>query len=121
LKVYDHMRIRPRLGLPLALASIAVLLLAVGPLLAQVDVTTGRISGQIVDETVAPLPGATVEAKSRDTGLALVAVSDFRGIYRIVSVPVGTSRTSSFSRRTRSARRSAATSRSAASAASTRA
>jgi hypothetical protein len=84
------MRMRPRLGLPIALAAIAALLLSAGPLLAQVDVTTGRISGQVLDETGAPLPGATVEAKSKDTGLALVAVSDSRGIYRIVSVPVGT-------------------------------
>ena len=82
------MTLRPRFGF--ALAAIAALLLSAGPLLAQVDVTTGRISGLVVDDTGAPLPGTTVEAKSKDTGLTLVAVSDSRGIYRIVSVPVGT-------------------------------
>jgi Carboxypeptidase regulatory-like domain len=84
------MRLHPRFGLTLALAAIAALLLTAVPLLAQVDVTTGRISGQVVDETGAALPGASVEAKNKDTGLALVAVSDSRGVYRIVSVPVGT-------------------------------
>ncbi len=84
------MKLRPRFGLPFALVAIAALLLSAGPLLAQVDVTTGRISGLVADDTGAPLPGATVEAKSKDTGLTLVALSDSRGIYRIVSVPVGT-------------------------------
>lgn len=84
------MTMRPRFGLTLALAAIAALLLTSAPLLAQVDVTTGRVSGQVLDETGAPLPGASVEAKSRDTGLTLVAVSDSRGVYRIVSMPVGT-------------------------------
>src|SRR5450759_826049 len=86
----EHMTLRPRFGLPLALTVIAALLLTAVPLLAQVDVTTGRVSGQVLDETGAPLPGASVEAKNKDTGLALVAVSDSRGIYRIVSVTVGT-------------------------------
>ena len=84
------MTLRPRIGLTLALAAIAVLLFTAVPLLAQVDVTTGRISGQVLDDTGAPLPGASVEARNKDTGLALVAVSDSRGVYRIVSVPVGT-------------------------------
>jgi hypothetical protein len=84
------MKLRPRFGLPFAFVAIAALLLSAGPLFAQVDVTTGRISGLVVDDTGAPLPGTTVEAKSKDTGLTLVAVSDSRGIYRIVSVPVGT-------------------------------
>ena len=82
------MKLRP-LGLTLALAAIAALLFTAVPLLAQVDVTTGRISGQILDDNGAPLPGATVEAKNRDTGLVMIAASDSRGIYRIVSVPVG--------------------------------
>jgi hypothetical protein len=84
------MKLRSRFGLPFAFVAIAALLLSAVPLLAQVDVTTGRISGLVSEESGAPLPGATVEAKSKDTGLTLVAVSDSRGIYRIVSVPVGT-------------------------------
>ncbi len=84
------MKLNPRFGLTIALAAIAALLLTAVPVLAQVDVTTGRVSGQVLDETGAPLPGASIEAKNKDTGLALVAVSDSRGVYRIVSVPVGT-------------------------------
>ena len=84
------MRLRPRFGLTLALAAIAALLFTAVPLLAQVDVTTGRISGQVVDDTGVPLPGASIEAKNKGTGLTLVAASDSRGVYRIVSVPVGT-------------------------------
>ncbi len=84
------MKLRSRFGLPFALVAIAALLLSAAPLLAQVDVTTGRISGLVSDDEGAPLPGTTVEAKSKDTGLTLVAVADSRGIYRIVSVPVGT-------------------------------
>ncbi len=84
------MKMRRRLGLAFAFAAVAVLFLSAGPVRAQVDVTTGRISGQVLDEAGAPLPGATVEARSKGTGLTLVAVSDSRGIYRIVSVPVGT-------------------------------
>lgn len=74
--------------LPLA-ACVAVLLLSAGPAFGQVDVTTGRISGTVSDENGQPLPGTSVEAKNKATGLALVGVSDSRGLYRIVSVPVG--------------------------------
>ena len=84
------MRLRPRSGLTLALVAIAAFLFTSIPALAQVDVTTGRISGIVADETGVALPGASVEAKNKDTGLTLVAVSDGRGVYRIVSVPVGT-------------------------------
>ncbi len=80
---------RPRSGFPLILVALATLLLSAVPLLAQVDVTTGRISGQVVDESGAPLPGTSVEARNKETGHVMVAVSDSRGVYRIVSVPVG--------------------------------
>ena len=66
--------------------------------LAQVDVTTGRIAGTVVDADGQPLPGATIAAKSRTTGLTLTGLADTRGTYRIVSMPVGAySVTASFS------------------------
>ena len=57
---------------------------------AQVDVTTGRIAGTIVDADGQPLPGATIAAKNKATGLTLTGLTDARGTYRIVSIPVGT-------------------------------
>ncbi len=67
----------------------AALLLSAVPAAAQVDVTTGRISGSVVDEGGQPLPGAGIEARNKGTGLTLTGVSDARGLFRIVSVPVG--------------------------------
>jgi Carboxypeptidase regulatory-like domain/TonB dependent receptor len=58
--------------------------------LAQVDVTTGRIVGTVVDADGQPLPGATIAAKSKATGLTLTGFTNTRGTYRIVSMPVGT-------------------------------
>ncbi|MDL1952164.1 hypothetical protein FBQ97_20475, partial [Acidobacteria bacterium ACD] len=74
-------------GLALGLA--AVLLVSALPAVAQTDVTTGRIVGQVTDNEGQPLPGVSVEAKNTGTGLTLVQVTDARGLYRIVNVPVG--------------------------------
>jgi len=73
----------------LAFSALA-LFLAAAPVCAQTDVTTGRIAGVVTDENGAPLPGATIEAKNRATGLTLVQVTDGRGLYRILNVPGGT-------------------------------
>ncbi len=61
-----------------------------GVALAQTDVTTTRITGTVKDADGAVLPGATVEAKSQDTGFALTAVTDGKGFYRILNLPTGT-------------------------------
>jgi hypothetical protein len=79
---------RYRRFLPLAVC-VAVLLLPAVPAFGQVDVTTGRISGTVVDESSQPLPGASIAAKSKSTGAMLTAASDARGIFRIVDVPGG--------------------------------
>lgn len=88
----------------LGLALFAALLAAV-PAAAQTDITTGRFVGQVVDHDGQPLPGASVEAKNKGTGLALTAVTDARGTYRIVNAPVGaydvTANLSGFQKRTR--------------------
>ena len=57
---------------------------------AQVDITTGRIVGTVVDADGQPLPGARIAARSKATGLTLTGLTDVRGTYRIVSMPVGT-------------------------------
>lgn len=72
----------------LGLVLVAVLL-AGPPAPAQTDITTGRIVGQVVDEDGQPLPGASIEARNPATGLAMAAVTDARGLYRIVNVPIG--------------------------------
>jgi hypothetical protein len=88
-----------------ALAALIVVVLLAVPAPAQVDVTTGRIAGVITDENGQPVPGVTVQAKSRGTGLTLVQVTDARGLYRILNMPVGawdvSASVSGFQRQTR--------------------
>ena len=56
---------------------------------AQTDVTTSRISGfaRIADGSA--LPGVTVTATNRDTGLTKTAVTDKNGFYQLVNLPTG--------------------------------
>lgn len=69
---------------------IAVLAFALAfPTLAQTDVTTSRVNGTVKDVDGGPLPGATVEAKNRDTGYAATATSRADGFYQIFNLPVG--------------------------------
>jgi hypothetical protein len=58
--------------------------------LAQTDVTTTRITGTVKDVDGGVLPGATVEARSQDTGFTLTAVTDGKGFYRVLNLPTGT-------------------------------
>jgi hypothetical protein len=57
---------------------------------AQTDVTLGRITGTIMDQQSLVLPGVTVEAKNQDTGFTVRAVTDERGFYRVLNLPIGT-------------------------------
>src|SRR5205807_6356416 len=52
--------------------------------------TTGNISGRVFDPQGAAAPGATVTAKSPDTGFMRTEVSDREGVYRLTALPVGT-------------------------------
>ncbi len=61
-----------------------------GVALAQTDVTNTRITGTVRDTSGGVLPGATVEAKSQDTGLTVTVVTDSRGFYRVLNLPTGT-------------------------------
>ena len=51
--------------------------------------TNGTISGRVVDEQGAAVPGATVTAKSATTGFTRSEVSDTEGVYRLSALPVG--------------------------------
>jgi outer membrane receptor protein involved in Fe transport len=51
--------------------------------------TTGTITGRVLDEQKAAVPGATVTAKNESTGFARSEVSDSEGVYRITGLPVG--------------------------------
>jgi hypothetical protein len=52
--------------------------------------TTGTISGRIVDDQGAAIPGVTVTAKNAATGFVRTEVSDGEGIFRLNALPVGT-------------------------------
>jgi hypothetical protein len=66
---------------------LALSALASGPALAQS--ATGSISGVVQDKTGAPLPGATVTAKSVNTGATRTTTSNASGAFQIPLVPVG--------------------------------
>ena len=52
--------------------------------------TTGNITGRIVDDQGAAVPGVTVTARSAQTGFTRSDVSDAEGVYRLNALPVGT-------------------------------
>jgi hypothetical protein len=49
-----------------------------------------RIVGKVLDQSKAALPGVTVTATSKETGLSRTAVSDADGTYTITNLPPGT-------------------------------
>jgi carboxypeptidase family protein/TonB-dependent receptor-like protein len=51
--------------------------------------TTGNITGRVLDQQGAAVPGATVTAKSAATGFTRSEVSDSEGVYRLTALPVG--------------------------------
>ena len=56
---------------------------------ARAQQTTGTITGRVLDEQKAAVPGATVTAKNQGTGFSRSEVSDIEGIYRLTGLPVG--------------------------------
>jgi outer membrane receptor protein involved in Fe transport len=71
-----------------ALAVVCTLAGSAGPAAAQQ--TTGNISGRIVDDQGAAVPGVTVTGRNAQTGFMRTDVTDAEGIYRLTAVPVGT-------------------------------
>jgi outer membrane receptor protein involved in Fe transport len=74
--------------------------LAATPAVAQQ--TTGSITGRILDDQGASIPGVTVTGKNLATGFARTDVSDAEGVFRLTALPVGsydlTAELSGFSR-----------------------
>src|SRR6266511_1489731 len=68
---------------------IAILTFALAlPALAQTDVTTGRVTGTVMDADGGALPGAT-EAKNLETGYVATATSGSDGFFQIINLPIG--------------------------------
>src|SRR3954468_232039 len=51
--------------------------------------TTGVITGRVIDQQGAAVPGVTVTAKSPSTGFTRTETSDAEGVYRLAALPVG--------------------------------
>src|SRR5215471_16775359 len=67
----------------------AVLVLLLSCVSAFAQQTAGNITGRVLDQQGAAVPGATVTAKNAQTGFARTEVSDAQGLYRLNSIPVG--------------------------------
>ena len=70
-------------------ASVVVALLLAVAATAAAQQTTGTLTGRVVDEQNAALPGATVTARNTETGFSRTATTDGEGIYRLAALPVG--------------------------------
>jgi len=64
-----------------------VWLLACAPAFAQQ--TTGNVTGRVLDQQGAAMPGVSVTAKSPTTGFTRTETSDAEGVYRLSALPVG--------------------------------
>ncbi len=60
------------------------------PTYAQSQAGAGQIAGAVLDSSGAALPGATVKASNKQTGLERTATTSSDGLYRIVLLPPGT-------------------------------
>ena len=69
-------------------ALMVVGLFSATPLIAQQ--TTGNVTGRVVDDQGAAVPGVTVTAKNPQTGFSRAEVSDTEGVYRLNALQVGT-------------------------------
>ena len=74
--------------------SIILTLLIVPTILAQSQITTGQIQGEIKDATGALVPGVTVEVKNLETNLVRMATTDQDGRYVVLALPPGNYRIS---------------------------
>jgi outer membrane receptor protein involved in Fe transport len=82
----------PVKGLATWLAAIALLValgLAALPSVAHAQAATGSLSGRVIDDKGAPLPGVTINATEKDTGFNRTTVTAADGSFRLPSLPVG--------------------------------
>src|SRR5438132_10040654 len=59
------------------------------PIFIMGQLTTGRITGTVTDQTGAAVPGATVTLKNTDTGISRTTLSQESGKYEASSLPAG--------------------------------
>src|SRR5262249_1442255 len=69
------------------LSSVVLLLVASASAIAQQ--TTGNITGRVLDQQGAAMPGVSITAKHPATGLTRSEVTDAEGVYRVTALPVG--------------------------------
>src|SRR5262245_29163239 len=67
----------------------AAMLVLLGCTSAFAQQTTGSITGRVVDQQGAAIPGVTITAKMPTTGFMRTEISDAEGLYRLNSLPVG--------------------------------
>ncbi len=68
---------------------LACALAVASPSLAQQTVDVGSVSGRVVDESGAPIPGATVQATHQDTNIVASAITDTQGRFRLPYLKIG--------------------------------
>ena len=69
---------------------LCLLLALSGPNAVSAQGTTGSISGTVIDETKAVMPGVTITARNVETGLERTQVTDGDGRYRVLNLTPGT-------------------------------
>src|SRR2546428_4863816 len=67
----------------------AAILLLLGSAQVFAQQTTGSITGRVLDQQGAAVPGVTVTAKNNQTGFVRSEISDAEGVYRLNALPVG--------------------------------
>src|SRR5688572_26786580 len=52
--------------------------------------TSGNVSGRVLDQSQAAVPGVAVTASNAATGFNRATITDEEGVYRLTALPVGT-------------------------------
>ena len=73
----------------IAHAFVCLLFFMLVPIAVEAQTIYGNISGQVVDETGAAVPGATITVTNVSTGAKREATTNEEGLYRISGLPVG--------------------------------
>ncbi len=68
---------------------LACALAVASPSRAQQTVDVGSVSGRVVDESGAPIPGATVQATHQATNIVASAITDTQGRFRLPYLKIG--------------------------------
>src|SRR5262249_7886280 len=74
----------------LSIGAAILLLLMMSAAAAFAQQTNGNITGRVVDQQAAAVPGVALRAKNTQTGLVRTEVSAAEGLSRLNALPVGT-------------------------------